>query len=176
MAKKKLEKEGSFTAEMGRFNSNLWYFYIPVTAKQAEPFIEGRDRRVMCTLNETETFACALMPMGTGGYFFNVNKKIRSKLKLEEGSRVKVTMRKDQSEYGMPVPEEMKELLEQDEEGSNLFHALTAGKQRSLIYIAGNAKSSQVRLRRALGILNHLKATGGQIFFKQLQEEIRNTL
>lgn len=176
MAKKQPQKAALFTAVLGRFNSNLWHFYVPVTAKQAQPFVAGKDRRVLCSLNKTEPFACALMPDGQGDFFININKSLRTRLKLKEGDSVTISLTKDESEYGMPVPEELQELWQQDDEGREIFHTLTPGKQRTLIYIVANAKSSQVRLRRALGILNHLKATGGIIHYKQMQEEIKNTL
>jgi len=176
MAKKQPKKGAPFTAVLGRFNSNLWHFYVPVTTAQAQLFVTGKDRRVLCSLNGTEPFACALMPDGQGDFFININKALRTKLKLREGDSITVALTKDESEYGMPVPEELQELWQQDDEGREMFHSLTPGKQRTLIYMVANAKSSQVRLRRALGILNHLKATGGTIHYKQLQEEIRNTL
>jgi uncharacterized protein YdeI (YjbR/CyaY-like superfamily) len=86
---------------------------------------------------------------------------------------VSVLLKKDESEYGLPMPEELQELLLQDEEGDRLFHALTIGKQRTLLYIVGSVKDTGKRISRALAIVNHLKATGGKIDYKKLNEAIR---
>ncbi|MBK9336086.1 MAG: DUF1905 domain-containing protein [Lewinellaceae bacterium] len=122
----------------------------------------------MCTLNEKAEFQCALMPKGEGRYFININKKLRDTLGLKVGSPVRVALRKDDSEYGLPVPEELAVLLEQDDEGNQLFHALTPGKQRTLLYIVGSVKSSDLRLNRAIAVVEHLKTNAGKINFKVL--------
>lgn len=162
-----------FTTTVRNFNSTLWHFYIAVTEEQAAPFLEVNDRRVVCTLNSSLELQCALMPKGDGGFFININKKIRDKLKLKEGSQVEVLLRKDDSEYGLPMPEEMAEILAQDEAGNQYFHALTPGKQRSLLYIAGQPKTSEVRLKRALVLVEHLKANLGKVVFKQLALDLK---
>ena len=101
-------------------------------------------------------------------YFININKAIRDKLKLREGMPVEAALRKDNSEYGLPMPEELAELLAQDEEGDQYFHALSAGKQRTLLYIVGQPKTSDTRLRRALVVVDFLKVHSGKLDFKAL--------
>src|SRR5690606_36361574 len=106
-----------------------WY-YLPVAAEHAEKFgFEGKSRRVVCTLNGTETIQCALMPM-EGAFFIIINKKIRTKLSIGSGDSVSVELVKDTSKYGLPMPEEFREVLDQDPDGDRLFHALPAGAQR----------------------------------------------
>ncbi len=165
----------SFISVMEKFDSNLWGFHFCVSAEIGNQFVtQGNDRRVICTLNNKEEFQCALMPNGNGGFFINVNKKLRDALKLVIGSQVIVLLIKDESEYGLPMPEELQELLLQDEEGNKLFHALTIGKQRTLLYIVGSVKDTGKRISRALAIVNHLKANKGQIDYKKLNENIKN--
>lgn len=163
-------KKKSSKSLLARFDSNLWHFHLPVPVEMAEPFITGNDRRVVCTLNGVTSFQCALMPDGNGAYFVLVNKKLRDKLKLQDGDQVTYTLEKDTSEYGLPMPEEFKELLKQDRAGEKFFHALTPGKQRTLLYIAGTPKSSDIRIHKAICILEHLKATKGKINYKALNE------
>lgn len=162
-----------FTAVLENFNSNLWGYHISVPADHAHEFEKG-DRRVVCTLNGTMEFQCALMPKGDGQYFININKKIRDKLKLVLGASVQVALRQDDSPYGLPMPEELAELLKLDPDGDALFHALTPGKQRTLLYIAGSPKRSETRIKRALVVIEHLKRQGGKIDFKQLNEDMKN--
>lgn len=164
----------SFISIMEKFDSNLWGFHFCVSAEIGNQFVtEGNDRRVVCTLNDKEEFQCALMPKGDGNFFINVNKKLRDALKLAIGSQVSVLLKKDESEYGLPMPEELQELLLQDEEGNKLFHSLTIGKQRTLLYIVGSVKDTGKRISRALAIVNHLKANRGKIVYKKLNDDIR---
>ncbi len=163
----------TFTSSLGNFNTTLWTFHIVVLEHLAKPFLDGNDRRVVCKLNDSIEFQCALMHKGDGHYFININKKIRDKLKLQLGSTVEVMLRKDESEYGLPMPEELSEVLQQDEDGNQYFHALTAGKQRTLLYIAGQPKTSDVRLKRAIVLVEHLKANKGKIDFKQLSLDLK---
>jgi Domain of unknown function (DUF1905)/Bacteriocin-protection, YdeI or OmpD-Associated len=163
----------TFTTTLGNFNTALWTFHIVVLEDFAKPFLDGNDRRVVCKMNDSIEFQCALMPKGDGHYFININKKIRDKLKLQLGSTVEVTLSKDESKYGLPMPEEFAEVLEQDEDGNKYFHLLTAGKQRSLLYIAGQPKTSDVRLKRAVVLVEHLKANKGKIDFKQLSLDLK---
>lgn len=87
--------------------------------------------------------------------------------------QVQATLRKDDSKYGLPMPEEMQEVLDSDEEGNRLFHALTPGKQRTLLYIAGFPKTSDKRISRAIVIVEHLKANHGKIDFKMLNQALK---
>lgn len=163
----------TFTSVLEDFNSRLWSFHITVPEAVGRTFVQGSDRRVVCTLNGAESFQCALMPKGDGNFFININKKLRDKLQLKLGMQVEVSLEKDDSPYGLPMPEEFQELLLLDEEGNRLFHALTPGKQRNLLYIIGSAKSSDKRIARALAIVDHLKAQGGKIDFKQLNLDLK---
>lgn len=161
-----------FKTTIENIYSSVWYFGIIVSKSKAAPYID-KDRRVLCSINEADAFQCALMPDGKGDYFININKERRKILKLEEGQEVLISLKKDKSKYGIPIPEEMEELLLQDEEGEAYFHALTLGKQRSLLYIIGKPKNSDTRLRKALVILDYLKATKGKLDFKKLNQAFK---
>lgn len=162
-----------FTALLEKFDSNLWAFHICVPEVVANHFLEQNERRVVCTLNGALSFQCALMPKGDGVWFINMNKRIRDKLGLKIGMQVQASLAVDDSPYGLPMPEELGELLQQDELGNQLFHELTSGKQRNLLYIAGSPKKSETRLKRAVIVLEHLKNNQGKINFKQLYEDLK---
>lgn len=163
-----------FQTTLQNFNSNLWGYHIMVPTDIAISFIEGAERRVLCTLNNQRQIHCALMPDGQSGYFINVNKELRKELNLKLGDTVAVELQKDESKYGMPVPEELEALFEVDEEGSALFHQLTAGKQRSLIYLVGKPKLSDTRLQKAIVVLDYLKSTHGRLDYKELHQAIKD--
>lgn len=112
------------------------------------------------------------MPWGEGSYIM-VNKKVREQLGLKEGDQVTLELMKDTSEYGMPMPESLQVMLDQDEIGSEYFHALTPGKQRSLIYLVSKVKNIDKQINKALAILDHLKDVNGQLDFKLLTDKIK---
>ncbi|PHN05464.1 YdeI/OmpD-associated family protein [Flavilitoribacter nigricans] len=165
-----------FTAALDKLDSNLWNYYLPVPVDISEAIIaEQKDRRVICTLNNKLEFQCALMPKGDGTYFIMLNKSIRDKLKLTLGITVDVRLKKDESEYGLPMPDELAEVLASDPEGNDHFQALTPGKQRNLLYIVGKVKSSDLRIHKALVVIEHLKKQNGKINFRQLNEELKTS-
>jgi len=159
----------TFETQLERKTSSLsWNYTIDVPLDIAQQFIENDNRRVMCRLNELHEFHAALMPNGNGGFFITINSEARKKLKLGESAVLQVQLRKDNSKYGIHLPEEMEELLLIDEEGSLFFHQLTMGKQRSLLHIIGKPKSSAIRLKKAVVVLDFLKTNNGKLDFKLL--------
>lgn len=168
------EENLHFTSTIEISTNKLWGAHFGVPALIARVF-EPQDgsRRVVCVLNESVEYQCALLPKGDGSFLITVNKKIRDTLGLKAGSPVRVSLRKDESAYGLPMPEELAELLQQDEDGNRLFQALTPGKQRTLLYIIGSVKQSDKRLARSLAIVEHLKANGGKINYRLLNEDLR---
>jgi hypothetical protein len=156
-----------------RLDSSVWAYAISVPSSYGDEFIEGDDRRVICTLFGSFAFPCALMPDGQGDYFININKEIRTRFKLMPGSELQYALKKDKSEYGMPMPEELGAILEMDPEVDDYFHALTPGKQRNLIYIVAKPKNSDTRLRKAIVITEFLKNNQGKLDFKMLNEAFK---
>jgi len=149
-----------------------WHFLI-IEKKIADKFsFSDQYRRVVCSINGAEPFQCALLPSGDKFYII-VNKKKRDALGIAAGDAVKVELVKDESKYGLPMPEEFREVLNQDPEGDRLFHALTAGKQRSTLYYVGNIKDIDKRIHAALIFIDHLKENDGKIVNAKLLEELK---
>ncbi len=101
------------------------------------------------------------------------NKEMRKNAGLQKGVPFQVSVWKDESKYGIPMPEEMEQALELDPQGSEFFHALSMGKQRSLLYIIGKPKSSEIRIKKALVVLDHLNSGGGNLDFKALNHAFK---
>ena len=152
-----------------------WHF-IPVEAKIATRF-EKKDgtRRVFCTLNGEGTFQCALIPWGEI-FTIIINKSRRDKLGIAVGDSVEVKLVADETKYGLPMPEELQEVLNQDPEGDKLFHSLTAGKQRSILYFVGKVKDIDKRIHTALVFIEHLKKNEGKIVHDELREELKRPI
>jgi uncharacterized protein YdeI (YjbR/CyaY-like superfamily) len=105
-----------------------------------------------------------------------VNTSIRKKLGLEAGDEVSVELVADDSRYGAEMPEELAEVMRQDPEGDKLFHALTSGMQRTLIYMIAGAKNIDKRIHLALIVMDHLKENDGKVVADILQEDIKRPL
>jgi hypothetical protein len=164
-----------FQSALETSDNNLWAAHFRVPDAVAGVLADGTDRRVVCLLNEKIEYQCALLSRGDGSFLITVNKKTCGKLGLKQGSPLRVSLRKDHSEYGLPMPEELAELLAQDEDGHRLLHALTPGKIRTLLYIVGQPKTSDKRLQRALAIVGHLKKNAGKVDYKQLGLDLKTS-
>ncbi len=163
-----------FDSVLSRFDNHFGWYYLPVSEEIGQGFeYKNGTRRVVCTLNGTISKQCALIPFSAGGFFVVVDKRIRTKLGIIEGDTVEVELAADTSKYGLPLAEEFAEVLRQDPEGDRLFHSLTAGKQRSLIYLVGKTKNIDRRIHIALCIIEHLKETDGTIEPERLADAIK---
>ncbi|MFT7612128.1 MAG: serine phosphatase RsbU (regulator of sigma subunit) [Parvicellaceae bacterium] len=83
--------------------------------------------------------------------------RVRKKLALHHLEYIEISVEEDLSKYAMQIPVEFEELLKLDPEGNDLFHAFTAGKQRTLIHFVAKFKSSDKRIEKALIIVNYIK-------------------
>lgn len=164
----------AFSATLELSTNRLWgcHFPLPQWAAEAIP-LRGQSRRAVCRLNDRIEWQCALLSRGDGSFLITVNKKTQTTLRVQPGSVVQVEVWPDESEYGLPMPEELAELMAQDAEAHRLLHALTPGKLRTLLYIIAQTKSSDLRLQRALVVVGHLKAQGGKVDYKQLHHDLQ---
>jgi uncharacterized protein YdeI (YjbR/CyaY-like superfamily) len=96
-------------------------------------------------------------------------------LKLKEGSTIRVHLEKDKSEFGLPFPAELEEVLAQDMAGKDYFFKLTPGRQRNIIYGVSQVKNTDLRIRRAMIMVEHLKKNKGKIDFRQLNAELKSS-
>ena len=172
----KPQNQVKFKTELVRSTSDSGWHFLLVTADIVAKFgFEGKAKRIVCTINDGEGFQCALLPWGELFYII-VNKKKRDALGIVAGDTVDVLLERDESKYGLPMPEEFEEVLNQDPEGNRLFHALTAGNQRSILYLLSKPKNIDVRIHQALLIVEHLKENDGKIVGKKLYEELKRPM
>lgn len=165
-----------FNGQICSFDDNTlyWELHIPIPESVfLQLHAEAKDKRVICTLKNEYTFHCAMLPKVTFHYIL-LNREVCKKLNLHLNDDIEVVLVKDESKYGMPLSEEMQEVFFSDPEGSELFHQLTPGKQRSLIHVVNKYKSSQLRIEKSFVILDHLKNRKGVLDFKGLNEDFKN--
>jgi hypothetical protein len=133
--------------------------------------IRGIIRRVTCTLNDKVSFACSLMGNAKGAYKISVNKEHRDMAGIVPGDTCKVTLVRDESEYGIPMPPELTEVLDQDPAAKKLFESLTNGRRRIIVWHVNKAKDTETRIRHALVLLEHVKNNGADFDDKKLYQE-----
>ncbi len=131
--------------------------YIPIEDKIVDSFHTQCSKRAICTLNNIP-FHCAFMPQKGGGFFIYIGSKTMKSLQLKCDDEVVLTFKTDDSEYQFDMPEEFKEVLIQDPEADEIFHQLTDGNKRGIIYLVTMVKSSQKKIERALMITEKIKS------------------
>ncbi len=163
-----------FTAVLEKSDNRLWGCHFRVPQHIAGHFPAHDSRRVIISLNGSAELQRALLPHGNGSFVLTVNKALRELLRVGPGNEVAVSLKRDTSEYGLPVPGEFRELLQQDPGGAKYFHALTPGRKRTLLYIIGSVKNPEKRAARAIAVLNHLRINKGSINFRQLNGSLKD--
>jgi len=157
-----------FTSTYEKFPEGLYVLHFKVSQEIYDHFTKDGKKRVICSVNANENFHAGFLADGKGGWYIKLNKDKEKKYCLTLGDSLKVNMQKDETKYGMHMPEEFGELLVQDPEGEKHFENLTDGKKRSLIYKVDSVKSSDKKLERAITILDYLKASDGKLDWKEL--------
>jgi hypothetical protein len=164
----------TFETELVTAGEKPVYHYLYIDRDLVAPLgIRGIIRRVTCTLNDKVSFPCSLMGNARGAYKISVNKEHRDKAGIVPGDTCKVTLVRDDSEYGIPIPPEFVGVLDQDPTAQKLFESLTNGRRRVIVWHVAKAKDTDERIRHALIILEHVKNNCGDIDDKKLYHELK---
>ncbi len=139
-----------------KFDSGM--HYIMLDTKTVAALTENDNKRVICKLNNQLEFHCAIMPKKEGGHFINIGLTICRKLKIKEGFKVSATFSVDNSAYQFEMPDEFKAVIDTDQKAHEIFHSLSAGNQRGLLYLVSQVKSTDKKIERALKIVAKLKS------------------
>jgi hypothetical protein len=157
MAKSK--NEITYKTNISKLDHLVGMHYLEVPPEIIDQLGGKFKMRLLCSINNKLTFQGGLVALGNGSGYISINITRLKKLGLKFKDVATVTLKKDESEYGMEMPEELKELLEQDDEGSRRFNMLTPGKQRYIIHYVNTVKNSQLRIDRAILLISNLKKT-----------------
>jgi len=160
----------SFTSHLKKMDSNIWGIIIPVPKDVSSFYIEKDIKRYIITLNKTCKIHRAFLSAGNGNWFIYINQEVQKEIKTPIGEEVFVEVEPDVSEYGMPLPDELAEGFLVMPTADELFHKLTRGKQRTLIYLVAKPKRPETKAKKAIDILEYLEAVNGKLDFKELNE------
>ena len=167
-------KEYTFSSELEEYKNKLWKYHVKVPSHIVETLRADKVKRFVCTLNGSIKLHASLMPAGDNVFFIKINKDILKQLHTSLGETIDVSLIKDESKYGIPLPLEFEELLNGDIQAGELFHKLSPGKQRSLLFLVNKVKSKQIRYEKSFIILEHLKEQQGTLDFKILNTDFKN--
>lgn len=176
MVKKGNNKQYVFKAELfeEKDSSLMWYFRIEVPHHIVKDVCTEKNKRVLCLFNGTISSQVPVLSAGEKKFYITINKEIRQKLKVKTGDILTISISRDESEYGIETPDFFNEFCNQDPEGSDFFHKLTPGKQRTLLYLINKPKSENKKIEKAMIVFDYLKNTGGKLDFKALNESMKN--
>ncbi len=164
-----------FTANISRFEASTTFWtsiiIIPDYIFQ-EMILLSPDKRIICTLNNSLTFQCGMLPKNPYHYIMLSRERIKT-LNLDINDELLVEIIPDKSEFGIEISEEFQEVLFSDPDGQMLFEKLTPGKKRSVIYLISKTKNPQLRIEKAFVVLEHLKRNKGKFDPTNYQEEYR---
>lgn len=164
-----------FNSPLQNFDaSNVWGGHVVIEDNIVQHIKSRKISRLVCTINRKVKTHCALLSKGDGTYYVMVNKTIQKKLGVVMGENLSIVLEEDKSKYGMPMPQEMAEIMAQDPEVDNLFHSLSPGKQRSLLYMIGKPKTSDYRIKKAILISRYLTEVNGALDFAEMNEFIKS--
>ncbi len=153
---------------MQEFKSKIYYLeklklhHIVITAEILEKFINNKtkskyNQRFRITLNNKITWQAGSTSLGDETAYITVSKARMKELDVHLNDEVSVLLELDTSKYGFDVPEEFTVVLEQDDHARTLFEGMSMGKQRAIIYIVLQLKSSDKRIEKSLFLMENLK-------------------
>lgn len=141
-----------FSTEIGKQVGSMGLHFIEIPATIAEAMFQNFPARAVVKINGV-AFHGGVLRRKDGYYLVQMGKATLKRVKASFGEHVEVTLKPDNSEYGYEMPEEMSVLLEQDDEGRRIWEATTPGMKRSLLHYVNSARSTDVRIKRAILIL-----------------------
>jgi uncharacterized protein YdeI (YjbR/CyaY-like superfamily) len=133
------------------------YFYVAIESAIVDRLSKGKATRLQCLIDEKITLHCGLNHLRDGNFFIIVAGKHVKLLQKKAGDAVTLTLSEDPEPLGVPVPEVLEALLEQDEALKNVFDSMTDGKKRSLIFLVKDIKDIDRQVQKATAFLTAVK-------------------
>jgi hypothetical protein len=152
MAKK---QSFSFEARLAEYKDMLVSTVVEIPIDIVKKLPAGRVR-VEGKVNQVP-FNLAIQSKKNGPKYLSVSMAMRKSAKVKPGDKVKVSFVIVDPDK-LDLPEEMQAVLAQDDEGAKKWKKLTVGLQRSLVHYINSSKNIDVRIERALFLINKVKS------------------
>lgn len=145
----------SFETRLVEYDDTLVSTVVEIPVEVVKKLPKGRIR-VEGKLNEL-IFNLAIQFKKTGARYLSISQAMRKSAKIKPGDKVKVSFQMVDPDK-LELPEEMEAVLAQDEAGAKLWNKLTVGLQRSLVHYINSTKNIDLRIERALFLINKVKS------------------
>ena len=145
----------SFETRLIEYDDTLVNTVVELPAEVIKKLPKGRVR-VEGKLNAVP-FNLGVQFRKTGARYLSVSQVMRKAAKIKPGDKVKVSFEIVDPDK-LELPEEMEAVLAQDEAGAKLWNKLTVGLQRSLVHYINSTRNVDLRIERALYLLNKVKS------------------
>ncbi|MRH99994.1 hypothetical protein GH721_05540 [Kriegella sp. EG-1] len=135
------------------------YFALELPVAIIKPFIDRKLKRVkvVARFNEKEIIFHAAFQKRNNNYYMLFGKRYQRELGVLKNDIFQLQFFKDNSKYGVVMPEELEAVLQSDFDANKIFESFTAGKKRSVIYAILSYKTSQTRIDKSLLLCENLK-------------------
>jgi hypothetical protein len=152
-----LKKETSykFTGRLDALGAVSTNYGIIVPEQILASLPYAKRYRVKGFINKTP-FSLAINSLKGGFKYFAVGSPLRKACKIRQGEEVEVMFHLVDPTI-VELPEELIEVLAQDEEGNKIWQTFKPGMQRSLAYYVNSVKNTDSRIKRALELLHKAK-------------------
>jgi len=149
------KQQFSFEASLIEYDDTLVNTVVELPATIIKKLPKGRVR-VEGKLNNIP-FNLGVQFKKSGARYLSISQAMRKAGKLKPGDKVKVRFDLVDPDK-LELPEEMEAVLSQDDVGAKLWSKLTVGLQRSLVHYINSTKNVDLRIERALYLINKVKA------------------
>ncbi|MES2630002.1 MAG: YdeI/OmpD-associated family protein [Bacteroidota bacterium] len=158
----------TFTTQIKKLDYlNMAVLWIP--AEIVKQVGGTSNKRFLCSVNGAKAFQGGFQAFGDGEACINITAKRLKEAGVGIGDVAELVLTEDLSEYGMDMPEELREVLDQHPEGNRRFELLTPGRKRYIIHYVASVKNPQLRVDRALLLIGNLvKLPVGKEQFRQM--------
>lgn len=124
----------------------------------ADHFLGKKNKqRMVIEFDNGMKFHRAIMRNKDGFSYMVLGMSTLKEAKKVPGVEEEVRLSLDNSEFGMPMPEELEEVMRQDPEGKQKFMELKPGLRRSFLYYINGGKTVDTRINRSLKLIDNLK-------------------
>lgn len=128
------------------------------------------NQRLIIDLDGKISWQCGVLALGDGYGMITVQQQRLKKIGKQLNESVRVSLKKDDSEFGVEIPEEIQEYWLQVPETKERFDLLTLAWKRYILNFISSAKTANKRMERTHILLTNLLNTPpGNENFRQLQ-------
>lgn len=146
----------SFTTKLERLPSNLAYTALFLPFEMVALLPKKGRLRVAGKINGTTPFNLAVLNLKEGPKYLMVGSQLRREAKIKQGDLVQVSFGLVDANL-LEIPEELVIALAHDEDAKRIFDTFTVGYKRSLVHYITASKNIDVRIKRALELLEKVK-------------------